>query len=294
MDDKETKLKKLEEGKDKEAFQPLTLRYEAILSAVPDIIMEVDRNKVYTWANKAGFEFFGDDVIGKEASRYFEDKQDTYSVVEPLFEGNENVFYVESWQRRRDGQKRLLAWWCRVLKDDSGNVTGALSSARDITEIKKTEQALKEKERQLEIKASNLEETNIALKVLLEKRNKDKTEIEENILLKIKKVVVPYLAKLKKSKLDDKQELYIDILESNLNDITSSFSRRLSSEYMNFTPAEIQIANLLRQDKTNKEISELLNCSSRTVAFHRENIRKKLGLKNKKINLTSYLLSFTR
>jgi PAS domain S-box-containing protein len=272
----------------------LLARQEALLAAVPDIIMEVDNNKVYTWANQAGFEFFGEDVIGKEAAQYFEGEQDTYGVVKPLFEGNENVFYVESWQRRRDGQKRLLAWWCRVLKDDSGNVTGALSSARDITEIKKTEQELIEKERQLEIKANNLEETNIALKVLLEKRNKDKTEIEENILLNIKELVVPYLAKLKKSKLDDKQELYVDILESNLNDITSSFSRRLSSEYMNFTPAEIQIANLLRQDKTNKEISELLNCSPRTVAFHRENIRKKLGLKNKKINLKSYLLSFTR
>jgi PAS domain S-box-containing protein len=177
----------------------LFARQEALLAAVPDIIMELDYNKVYTWANQAGFEFFGEDVIGKEASRYFEDKQDTYSVVEPLFNGNENVFYVESWQRRRDGQKRLLAWWCRVLKDDSGNVTGALSSARDITEIKKTEQALIEKERQLEIKANNLEETNIALKVLLEKRDKDRTEIEENTLLNIKELVIPYLAKRRRA-----------------------------------------------------------------------------------------------
>ncbi|MBI5205821.1 MAG: PAS domain S-box protein [Nitrospirae bacterium] len=118
----------------------LSLRHDAILAAVPDIIMEVDNQKVYTWANKAGYEFFGEDVIGKEAAFYFEGQQDTYTLVEPLFKGTENIFYVESLQRRKDGEKRLLAWWCRVLKDKSGNVKGALSSARDITERKKMEE----------------------------------------------------------------------------------------------------------------------------------------------------------
>jgi PAS domain S-box-containing protein len=163
----------------------------------------------------------------------------------------------------------------------------------DITERKKAEETLKEREMELEIKTHNLEEANIALKVLLKRRDEDKTELEEKILLNIKELVIPYLEKLKKNRLDEKQEAYVDILESNLNEVISPFSHRLSSKYMNFTPTEIQIANLLRQGKTNKEIAELLNSSSRTVAFHRENIRKKLGLKNKKTNLKSYLLSFT-
>jgi PAS domain S-box-containing protein len=127
-----------------EALRALSLRQEAILSAVSDIIMEVDNNKVYTWANQAGLEFFGEDVIGKEAAFYFEGEQDTYNVVQPLFNGSENVFYVESWQRRKDGQERLLAWWCRALKDDNGNVIGALSSGRDITERKRAEEALRQ------------------------------------------------------------------------------------------------------------------------------------------------------
>lgn len=152
---------------------------------------------------------------------------------------------------------------------------------------------LKQREKDLETKSSNLEEANIALKVLLRKRDEDKTELEEKILLNIKELVIPYLEKLKMSGLDEKQKTHVSILESNLNDITSSFSHRLSSKYMNFTPSEIQIANLLRQGKTNKEIGELSHTSQRTVAFHRENIRKKLGLKNKKINLKSYLLSLT-
>ncbi|CAG0975399.1 MAG: sensory transduction histidine kinase [Candidatus Methanoperedens nitroreducens] len=130
-----------------EALRSLSLRYEAILSAVPDIIMEVDINKIYTWANKAGFEFFGGDVIGKEAAFYFEGEQKTYNIVQPLFAGREDVIYVGSWQRRKDGERRLLAWWCRVLKDSNGNVTGALSTGRDITDIQRGEEMLRESEK---------------------------------------------------------------------------------------------------------------------------------------------------
>jgi PAS domain S-box-containing protein len=164
---------------------------------------------------------------------------------------------------------------------------------RDITERKKAEEALRERERELEIKTHNLEEANIALKVLLKRRDEDKTELEDKILLNIKELVVPYLEKLKMGRLDEQQKTHVSILESNLNDITSSFSHRLSSKHMNFTPSEIHIANLLRQGKTNKEIGEFLNLSERTIAFHRGNIRRKLGLKNKKTNLKSYLLAFS-
>jgi PAS domain S-box-containing protein len=126
------------------ALQALSSWQEAILAAVPDIIVEVDSDKKYTWANKAGLEFFGDDVIGREACYYFEGEQNIYDKVQPLFIGDDSVIYIESWQRRSDGQIRLLAWWCRVLKDENGRVTGALSTARDITDRKRDEEASKE------------------------------------------------------------------------------------------------------------------------------------------------------
>ncbi len=127
-------------------FQALSLRQEAILAAVPDIIMEVNNDKVYTWANHAGLEFFGEDVIGREAKYYFEGKQNIYDQVHPIFTGNEDITYIESWQRRKDGQKRLLAWWCHVLKDENTGTIGVLSTARDVTEHKNAEEALRESE----------------------------------------------------------------------------------------------------------------------------------------------------
>ncbi len=132
-----------------ESLAALAARQQAILSAVPDIIMQVDERKVYTWSNQAGFEFFGEDVIGKEAAFYFEGEQDIYEVVEPLFADREDLMYVESLQRRQDGEVRLLAWVCRNLHDEQGNVTGALSSALDITERRRAEEALRERDEQL-------------------------------------------------------------------------------------------------------------------------------------------------
>lgn len=141
----ETKLRQEEEK-----LRAMSSRQEAILATVPEIIMGVDNNKVYTWANSVGIEFFGEDVIGKEAAFYFEGEQETYDIVSPLFNGAKDIIYLESWQRRRDGQKRLLAWWCREFKDEKGRVTGAISSARDITERREMETGLKKAHEELE------------------------------------------------------------------------------------------------------------------------------------------------
>jgi PAS domain S-box-containing protein len=133
----ETRLRQRED-----TLRALSSRQESLLSAIPDIIMEVDGNKVYTWSNQAGMDFFGEDVVGKEAAFYFEGDQDTYKTVQQLFNGDENMIHLESRQRRKDGEKRRLSWRCRVLKDENGRVTGALSSARDITDRKEAEEEL--------------------------------------------------------------------------------------------------------------------------------------------------------
>jgi PAS domain S-box-containing protein len=128
------------------ALRSLTVRLETILAAVPEIVMEVNAEKVYIWANQAGLDFFGDDVIGRRAADYFIGEQETYESVQPIFSGSEETICIESLQRRRDGRERVLEWRCRTLKDDKGAVTGALSSARDITERREAQAALQESE----------------------------------------------------------------------------------------------------------------------------------------------------
>ena len=190
----------------------------------------------------------------------------------------------------KDGTLRQIEGTRSNLLHDS-KVRAVVVNYRDITERKRAEEILKKQERELAIKAKNLEEANIALKVLLRRTDEDRAELEEKVLLNVRDLVVPYLEKLKSSSIDETQRTFVNILESNLLQIISPFSQKMSSKFLNFTPTEMQVADLLRKGKTSKEIGELLNASPRAITFHRENIRKKLGLKNKKANLKSYLLS---
>ena len=104
-------------------------------------------------------------------------------------------------------------------------------------------------------------------------------------------MIIPYLEQLNNSKLDLKQKSFLDILKSNLEDILAPFVREVTNKYLKFTPTEIKVANLVRQGRTTKETAEVLNLSAETIEFHRKNIRKKLGIKNKKENLRTHLLA---
>ena len=161
----------------------------------------------------------------------------------------------------------------------------------EIVERERTEQSLQERRKELEIKTNNLEEVNTALRVLLKRRDEDKKEFETNVLFNVKELVAPYLEKMKTSGLNEIQRAYVNVLESNLNDIISPFPQSLSSWYLELTPTEIKVANLVKHGKTTKEIAEFLNLSSQTIDFHRKNIRRKIGIKNKKANLRTHLLS---
>jgi PAS domain S-box-containing protein len=161
----------------------------------------------------------------------------------------------------------------------------------EIEDRKRAEEALRKREVELKAQSHHLEEVNTALKVLLKQREDDKKELGENVLSNVKELISPYLERLKKSRLNTNQKTLINILDSNLSNMISPFISKLSSKYFNLTPMEIRVANLVREGKTNKEIAELLCISKNTVLFHRHNIRSKLGLKNKKINLRSHLVS---
>ena len=149
--------------------------------------------------------------------------------------------------------------------------------------------ARKQAEESLDIKSRSLVEVNIALRVLLKQREADKSELEENILSNVKELILPYVERLKKSRLDAAQSSAIDIIEGNLREITSPIIRKMLT--FGLTPKEIEVVSYLKAGRSTKEIAELLGVSLRGVEFHRYNIRKKLGLDRKKVNLGSYLLS---
>jgi PAS domain S-box-containing protein len=180
---------------------------------------------------------------------------------------------------------------------------------RDITQIRDQEQELREvrsglekqvQERTKELLKTNkaleeknqlLEELNIALNVLLQKRENDKRDIEEKVLSNVKMLIEPSLEKIKSCRDNKRLKIHVNIVEANIKDIIAPFSQRLSSEQFRLTPTELEIANYIREGKKTKAIAHLMNLSIGTVKVHREHIRKKLGLQYSKTNLVSYLKS---
>jgi len=173
-----------------------------------------------------------------------------------------------------------------------GKVVQLAIYGKSITKLRKAIQALEEREKELKLKAKSLEETNTAMKVLLKKREEDKIEIEENVMTNVKALIAPYFEKIQRTKMDEHQKALMNILESNLNEIVSPFTRKLSLKYLSLTSREITIVNMIKQDYTSKKIAKLMNISPRTVDTHRKNIRRKIGLDKKKANLRSHLLAY--
>ena len=161
----------------------------------------------------------------------------------------------------------------------------------DTTEQMLSNEALVAKGRELENRSDSLSEVNTALRVLLKKRDEDRKVLEEKVLYNVKSLIRPYLGKMKRGGLSTRQRAYLEIMESNLDEIVSPLSRKLSFEYLGFTPTEIKVATMVKQGKKAREIARLLDISTRTVEGYRYAIRDRLGIKGKKINLRTYLLS---
>jgi DNA-binding CsgD family transcriptional regulator len=161
----------------------------------------------------------------------------------------------------------------------------------DITPFIEAQEQLQAKEAELRRQQERLEETNIALRVLLRQREEDKKRIEETISGNVDRLVLPYLEKLQQGQLTEKQRTLVEVMDTNLRDIVSPFLRSLASLQLMLTPQEIEVASMVRTGKASKEIAVALGLSVAGVDFHRKGIRKKLGLANTRQNLRSYLLS---
>ena len=255
--------------------------YHTITTLIADIIVQVDAEGCFTFLNDHACTFWGyprENMIGTSFYDYIhsDDRERSSDVIQKAIMEEREERGLINRQKTKEGYK-TIEWNGVPFFDRNEQYIGFQASGRDITDrIQATE---------------NLKEMNSALKILLKQRDRDKNEIEEKVLTNVKELISPYLEKLHKSPLNDSQSNLLTIIESNIDEIVSPFLHRLSSKYSDLTPREIQVAGLVKDGKTTKEIAELLTAGVDAIKFHRSNLRLKLGLTNKKANLRSYLLS---
>jgi PAS domain S-box-containing protein len=289
--------------------------YKNILEHSGDAIFLADFNTRIVTVNNAGLRLLGheraEDIIGKSLMDFapfrgtftcttgetitFDEAwgKQQISNTEKLYE--KGVVHCEMYFVRADGLAVPMDVTLSLLKDQNGNPRGTITVCRDITERKRTllalQQAHDELERKVRERTVSLEETNIAMRVLLETRSEDRVETGRRLLSHINNLVLPYLDRLRTSGLPEPQSTHLEIAQTNLREIIAPFTEHVGVRMKALTPSEIQVANLVRQGKTSKDIAALLHLSAETVDTHRKNIRRKLGIRRKKTNLRTFLSS---
>ena len=189
-------------------------------------------------------------------------------------------------------KKRWFAIRVVPFRDDKNH--HVIVTHENITSIIEIQKELEAKEAELRSERERLEETNVALRVLLRQRDEDKTRIEETIYVNVDRLVLPYIEQMLQGNLSDKQRTLTEVVDANLRDIISPFLQNISALNMLLTPQEIEVANMVRSGRTSKEIAEVLSISTSGVDFHRKKLRQKLGLTNSSKNLRSYLLTLEK
>lgn len=259
-----------------------------LIDSIPVPIYFKDTDLHYLGCNKAFEEALGftkEHIIGKTAHEILPEKlarENHLKDLQLLKTGEIKTYQVSSVYP--DGVGHDLLVFKALFRNKDGSIGGLIGTEMDITERNQAQL-------QLETHAEELENANTALRVLLKQVNENKTEMESKVLDNFARLVAPYLDTLEENLTNTPQQEYIRVIRENINKITSSFSMTLSSSYLGLSPREIQVADLVRHGRTNKEAARILNISINAIEFHRNNLRKKLGLQNKKVNLRTHLLS---
>lgn len=269
----------------------------AILDVSVDRVFLMDKDFRMIWANRRSVIDLNipiEDIVGNFCYEVFHGRDyhcDVCPAMMALKSGRIEYALIHLTESKSAEEDTYWEKYAAPIKNDSNQIINIFQISRNLTKVKTLEKELEGMENQIQSKRRELEELKAALKVLLKSRDEEKKELNQNLWFNVKDLVLPSLERLKKTSLDERQRICLEILEENLQELSTPFSRQMSFLPFALTPTEIQVTNLIKNGKSTKEIAQLLNLSIETIKSHRKSIRKKLSIRKKKINLRAFLIS---
>jgi len=270
-------------------------RYRKLVETMNEGLGVLDIMGVFTYVNTSLCNMLGageEELIGNTLHDFMDSTNRTMlKKLAGRISRGESVSVDLEWTRK-DGHPIMTTVSPRPIYNSDGEMRGTFALIADITKRKHAEDEVRQQKMVLEFKTKELEETNTALKVLLRRREEDKSELQENVVYQVKSLLSPHLQDLKiNGRLSEENTKLVDLIQTRLDQIISPFAKKISGGYYKLSAREVQIASLITEGWSSKEIAEHLNISVGTVNFHRNKIRKKLSITNEKISLSNQLRS---
>jgi PAS domain S-box-containing protein len=269
-----------------ETIKEQLLFQQNLLDSIPTPVMFKDAKLKYLGCN-AAFEKFIDlkkeKIIGKTVHNILDEETAKQQHAEDRKTLKNGTNTYETTAVFKDGTFHDVIIAKAVFKNSDKKIGGIISTMIDITDRKRAEASLK-------IRSQELEEANSALRVVLDQIGTAKSAVEKRVYRNVKDLILPDLDRLKYKAPSTDMKRDINGIKANLSKLLSAPTQRISSVYLTLSPREIQIADLIRMGRSTKSIALLLNITKSAVEFHRNNLREKLGIKHRHINLRSYLM----
>ena len=176
------------------------------------------------------------------------------------------------------------------LYDDGGKLFCLIEYVREISDLTEEERTIEALKKRIQFQDTALHEQEVALEVLLRRSDRAERRVVADVLANITASVSPVISRLKERLSDSEHLPDVELLECMLSRITSPLIARLTAHNREFTPREREIASLVAEGRTSKDIAERLCLTIKAVDFHRMNLRRKLRMGGSSQSLQARLL----
>jgi PAS domain S-box-containing protein len=276
-----------------QALRDAEARYRGLIEFLPDAVVVSDAEERIVFANPAAARLIGvsssEALVGRSLFEFFHPSSHASVHLRSqaaLTEGAPGPADRRSVVR---SDQTVLHVDTAVTPIQFDGQPAVLRVNRDVTARVQAEEALLQKDREISLQLGKIEKLNAALTALLEHREQESERHLARLHTTLEQLVLAHVETLKGTSLTADQRILVEVIEANLRNVAASFVRQLDAWKLQLTPTEVQVADLVRLGKRTKEIAGLLHVSPSAIAFHRNNLRTKLGLTGRPINLVSYL-----
>ena len=271
-------------------------RCSMLLENIQDGYYEVDLDGNYTFFNEGLLRITGyprEEMLGLNNRRIVDElnNKKVFNVFHQVYLTGVPAHAFDWECIRKDGSRRFVEVSVTLRRDIYGKAVGFMGIARDITERKRYQAELEAKENELKQKNQSLQEANTALNVLIKKVEEHRALYEETLRDNLNKIAMPCLQRAREKTKDKAAAEELRLLEDSLGSIFAPYPHSLAAECPRLTSTEIDVANFIVQGKRTKEIADVLKVTPKAIEVHRNNLRRKFGLTDRKAGLRTHLLS---